>query len=57
MKRSTNTNTKTNIYIFPGYIYKIHKESSTMHSPYFSLDARSTTEKTKAKISSNVFQN
>jgi hypothetical protein len=36
--------------------YKIHKESSKMRSPYFSLDARST-ERTMSEISSNEFQN
>jgi hypothetical protein len=35
-------------------IYKIHKESSTNPSPYFSLDA---TQITMIQIQSNEFQN
>jgi hypothetical protein len=53
MKRSTNT--ITNIYISQD-IYRTHEESSTMHSPYFSLDAIST-QRNKIQISSNEFQN
>jgi hypothetical protein len=49
MERSTNAT--TNIYISQ-VIYRIHEESSTMHSPYFSLDAIST-QRTMIQISSN----
>jgi hypothetical protein len=39
MKRSTNA--RTNIYISRD-VYRIHEESSTMHSPYLSPDIIST---------------